>query len=147
MPVNTSHLERSRSHTRHAFKSNVTCSLESWHMRRKWLNPASAPAGLLALSCSSLRKFVPDLSHRPARTVPLEGASGPLSAAQSRAILQRLQRGGDRRSLRAPSFGIADLPLRQRTGQVDQVGARAGVSDLAVCPLRARIASGLDQRC
>jgi cardiolipin synthase len=51
--------------------------------------------GLLGLSCSSLPSFVPDIAHRPARPVPLEGAGGPLSAAQSRAILQRLQRGGE----------------------------------------------------
>lgn len=52
-------------------------------------------AGLLSLSCSSLPTIVPDLAHRPARPVPLVGANGPLSAAQSRAILQRLQRGGE----------------------------------------------------
>ena len=52
-------------------------------------------AGLLGLSCSSLPTIAPDIAHRPARPVPLEGAGGPLSAAQSRAILQRLQRGGE----------------------------------------------------
>ena len=52
-------------------------------------------AAMLGLSCSSLPSFVPDLSHRPTPPVPLEGASGPLSAAQSRTILQRLQRGGE----------------------------------------------------
>lgn len=52
-------------------------------------------AGLLGLSCSSLPTFVPDLAQRPAKPVPLEGASGPLSAAQSRAVLQRLQSGGE----------------------------------------------------
>jgi cardiolipin synthase len=52
-------------------------------------------AGLLGLSCSSLPTIVPDIAHRPARPVPLEGAGGPLSAAQSRAILQRLQLGGE----------------------------------------------------
>jgi hypothetical protein len=51
--------------------------------------------GLLGLSCSSLPSFVPDIAHRPARPVPLEGAGGPLTAAQSRVILQRLQRGGE----------------------------------------------------
>jgi cardiolipin synthase len=51
-------------------------------------------AALLGPSCSSLSVFVPDLAPGPARPVPLSGASGPLSAAQSRTILQRLQRGG-----------------------------------------------------
>jgi cardiolipin synthase len=51
-----------------------------------------AAAGL-GLSCSSLPTFVPDLAHRPAQPVPMAGARGPLSAAQSRAILQRLQTG------------------------------------------------------
>jgi hypothetical protein len=51
--------------------------------------------GLPGLSRSSLPSFVPDFAHRPSRPVPLEGAAGPLSAEQSRAILQRLQRGGE----------------------------------------------------
>jgi cardiolipin synthase A/B len=51
-------------------------------------------AVMLCLSCSSLPTFVPDLARQPARPVPLEGEHGPLSAAQSRAILQRLERGG-----------------------------------------------------
>jgi cardiolipin synthase A/B len=51
--------------------------------------------GLPGLSCSSLPSFVPAIEHRPARPVPLEGAARPLSAEQSRAILQRLQRGGE----------------------------------------------------
>jgi cardiolipin synthase len=59
------------------------------------LGVALIAAGLLGLSCSSLPTFVPDLAHRPARPVPMEGASGPLSAAHSRAILLRLQRGGE----------------------------------------------------
>jgi cardiolipin synthase len=59
------------------------------------LGAAVITAGLLGLSCSSLPTFVPDLAYRAARPVPLEGAGGPLSAAQSRAILQRLQHGGE----------------------------------------------------
>ncbi len=48
-------------------------------------------AGLLGLTaCSSLPKFVPDLARRPGPPVQLEGARGPLSAAQSKAILKRL---------------------------------------------------------
>ncbi len=51
-------------------------------------------AALLGLSCSSLPTIVPDLARRPAQPVPLAGAHGPLSAAQSKAILQRLQSSG-----------------------------------------------------
>jgi len=44
--------------------------------------------------CSSLPTIVPDLARRPGPPVQLEGARGPLSAAQSKAILQRLERRG-----------------------------------------------------
>ncbi len=64
------------------------------HRRALGLCVALVTAAMLGLSCSSLPTFVPDLAHRPARPVPLSGASGPLTAAQSRAILQRLQSGG-----------------------------------------------------
>lgn len=52
---------------------------------------------LLGLSaCSSLPTIVPDLAQRPGPAVQLEGARGPLSAAQSQAILDRLaSRGQD----------------------------------------------------
>ena len=47
---------------------------------------------LLALSgCSSLPTIVPDLARRPAGPVVLEGARGPLSAARSKAVLDRLR--------------------------------------------------------
>ncbi len=42
-------------------------------------------------ACSSLPKIVPDLARRPGLPVQLEGARGPLSAAQSKAILSRLE--------------------------------------------------------
>ena len=55
-------------------------------------------SGLFAMSCfiglsacSSLPKIVPDLARRPGPPVQLEGARGPLSAAQSKAILSRLE--------------------------------------------------------
>jgi cardiolipin synthase len=66
------------------------------HRHRRACLPwvALVTAALLGLSCSSLPTLVPDLAHGPARPVPLEGAHGPLSAAQSQAILQRLQSGG-----------------------------------------------------
>jgi cardiolipin synthase len=59
------------------------------------LGLALIAAGFLGWSCSSLPTIVTDRAHRPARPVSLEGASGPLSAAQSRAILQNLQRHGE----------------------------------------------------
>ena len=65
--------------------------------------PKSPRTGLLAAlvlclagACSSLPKIVPDLARRPGPPVRLEGARGPLSAAQSKAILGRLaSRGQD----------------------------------------------------
>ena len=67
------------------------------------LTPKSPRTGLLAAlvlclagACSSLPKIVPDLARRPGPPVRLEGARGPLSAAQSKAILGRLaSRGQD----------------------------------------------------
>jgi cardiolipin synthase len=51
--------------------------------------------GLLGMAgCSSLPTIVPDLARRPGPPVPLEGAHGPLSAAQSKAILARLESRG-----------------------------------------------------
>ena len=41
--------------------------------------------------CASLPRIVPDLSRNARAPVQLEGARGPLSAAQSKLILQRLQ--------------------------------------------------------
>lgn len=54
--------------------------------------------GLLGLAslfgCSSLPVIVPDLAQRPGPAVQLEGTHGPLSAAQSKAILDRLRSHG-----------------------------------------------------
>ena len=58
------------------------------HFRRG----AGALALLALAACGSLPTIVPDLALRP--PVRLEGARGPLSAAQSRAILERLARSG-----------------------------------------------------
>jgi cardiolipin synthase len=56
--------------------------------------------GLLCISgCDRLPTIVPDLTRRPARAVPLEGAYGPLSAAQSKAVLDRLRSGGEETSI------------------------------------------------
>ena len=65
-------------------------------LRRRVLGPALAGALLLA-GCGTLPTFVPDLERRPAAPVRLEGAQGPLSTAQSQAIIAKLrsQRGQD----------------------------------------------------
>ena len=56
------------------------------------VRPVSALAMALALSaCSTLPTFVPDLALRKATPVQVEGARGPLSAAQSKAVLDRLK--------------------------------------------------------
>ncbi|MDP1900872.1 MAG: cardiolipin synthase [Rubrivivax sp.] len=52
-----------------------------------------ALAALVAAS-SGLPMLVPDLARGPPRAVPLVGAGGPLSAAQSRAVLARLAAAG-----------------------------------------------------
>jgi len=52
----------------------------------------SITLGLALLSgCASLPRIVPDLSRHARPPVALEGARGPLSASQSKLILQRLQ--------------------------------------------------------
>lgn len=52
--------------------------------------------GLLCLAaCSSLPIIAPDLARRPGPPVQLEGARGPLSAAQSKAILDKLSSRGE----------------------------------------------------
>jgi phosphatidylserine/phosphatidylglycerophosphate/cardiolipin synthase-like enzyme len=62
-------------------------------------------AGALALAgCLSLQRLVPDLERRPAPEVPLEGARGPLSAAQSKAVLASKEGAG-------PDTGIFDEHL------------------------------------
>jgi cardiolipin synthase A/B len=51
--------------------------------------------GALCLAgCSTLPTIVPDLARRSAPPVQLEGARGPLSAAQSAAVLERLKTSG-----------------------------------------------------
>ena len=58
-------------------------------------------AGLLAAvaGCGSLPTIVPDMGMRTDRPVQLEGARGPLSAQQSKAILDRLKSGGEETSI------------------------------------------------
>jgi len=58
---------------------------------------ACVAAGLLAAlaGCGSLPTIVPDMARRPARPVQLEGARGPLTSEQSKAILNRLKDRGE----------------------------------------------------
>ncbi|MDP1647666.1 MAG: cardiolipin synthase [Rubrivivax sp.] len=70
------------------------------HRRHRWVWIVFALFALFVLlalvSCYSLPTIVPDLARRPGPPVQLEGARGPLSAAQSKTILQGLQgRGQD----------------------------------------------------
>jgi cardiolipin synthase len=62
----------------------------------EWARPRLGLAlGLLCLAaCSSLPTVVPDLAQRDGPPVQLEGAVGPLSAAQSKAILDALSSRG-----------------------------------------------------
>ncbi len=55
------------------------------------LGLAAFVAGLVVLSgCASLPTFVPDLARESAQPVRLEGSRGPLTRAQSKAVLERL---------------------------------------------------------
>ena len=55
------------------------------------LRPGCALALLCLVGCSSLPTIVPDLARRPGPAVQLQGARGPLTAAQSKAVLDRLK--------------------------------------------------------
>ena len=61
---------------------------------RLWLAGALTCGVLLLSACSTLPKIVPDLDRHSRPPVKLEGARGPLTAAQSKAILHRLHSGG-----------------------------------------------------
>ena len=70
---------------------------------RRWL--LVCLIGLLGpAGCSSLPTIVPDLARRPATPVQLEGARGPLPAAQSKSILDGLRS-------RGPNTDILDRHL------------------------------------
>ena len=60
----------------------------------RWVAAATLCLAALVAGCSSLPTLVPDLARRPAKPVPLHGAGGPLSAAQSKAVLDRLRGSG-----------------------------------------------------
>lgn len=69
---------------------STLCSRFRWPRRLHW--PAVFLLGLAG--CSSLPTIVPDLARHPGPPVRLEGSRGPLSAAQSKAILGRLESRG-----------------------------------------------------
>ncbi|CAG4882403.1 putative phospholipase D family protein [Georgfuchsia toluolica] len=59
-------------------------------------------AGLLialVAGCGSLPTIVPDMARQPAQPVQLDGAHGPLTSQQSKAILNRLQSRGEETSI------------------------------------------------
>lgn len=62
-------------------------------------NPFTYFLGTLSLilltSCSSIPIMVPDMAMQPTHPVQLEGANGPLSAKQSKAILSKLKKNGE----------------------------------------------------
>ena len=53
----------------------------------------------LLAGCGSLPVIVPDMALRSPRAVQFEGAGGPLSAEQSKAVLAKLQSSGDETSI------------------------------------------------
>lgn len=54
-----------------------------------------AGCGSLLAGCGSLPIINPDMAMRPSHSIKIEGAHGPLSNRQSKAILARLKRGAD----------------------------------------------------
>lgn len=65
----------------------------AWLRWRAWIGITACclVTGLTACT-ASLPILVPDLQRRPAQSVQMEGARGPLTAAQSQAVLERLRR-------------------------------------------------------
>ena len=61
--------------------------------RAAWVRWLVAMQLVLLGACSSLPTIVPDLSRKNTR-VAVDGAGGPLTAAQSKAVLDRLKAGG-----------------------------------------------------
>lgn len=75
--------------------------MATWGQTTKSLLGRGRSSGLLAIAllavlpaCTSLPIIVPDMARRVTPPVQLAGAHGPLSPAQSKAILERLERGG-----------------------------------------------------
>ena len=59
-----------------------------------WWTGVALSLALAVGACGSLPTIAPDLSRQSRAPVQLEGARGPLTAAQSRAVLERLKSGG-----------------------------------------------------
>ena len=75
-------------------------NLTEYSIRRYMTTTWSAAALLAALAgCSTLPTIVPDMGRRPEHAVQLQGARGPLTAQQSKAILARLKSRGEETSI------------------------------------------------
>ena len=64
-----------------------------------WVTGLLVVLAALSAGCSSLPTIVPDMARRTPQRVQLEGARGPLTPAQSKAILNRLKAGGEQTSI------------------------------------------------
>jgi cardiolipin synthase len=66
-------------------------------LKNGYANAANAMVGLclaLLAGCASIPIIVPDMAMQPSHPVQLDGAYGPLTAAQSKAIIARLKKHG-----------------------------------------------------
>jgi len=61
----------------------------------KWLQPLLLCFPILLASCGSLPTINPDMALHSPKSIQMEGARGPLSNKQSKAILAKLQKGAD----------------------------------------------------
>ena len=80
-------------------------------MRRVlWLASCLAAALCVAAlaGCNSLPTIVPDMARGPSAPVQLEGVHGPLSPAQSKAILARLAQGGQETDIFARHLALEE---------------------------------------
>ena len=67
-----------------------------YSLRRRITTTCHAVALLAALAaCSTLPTIVPDMARRPGQAVRLEGARGPLTTQQTKAILEQLKSRGE----------------------------------------------------
>lgn len=62
---------------------------------RRLMAVAAALCLVVFSGCGSIPTMVPDMAMQPSRPVQLEGAHGPLSAQQSKAILAKLKKNGE----------------------------------------------------
>ena len=73
---------------------DVDVALNHTPRRRRWQALALSFGLAFLTACSTLPRIVPDLDRQSKPPVKLEGARGPLTASQSKAILDRLHSGG-----------------------------------------------------